>query len=48
VPGTVHETELETSDNDYVVYDIEIAGKDGQISVPRSLDARHVLASIRA
>ena len=30
VPGTVHETELETSDNGYVVYDIEIAGKDGK------------------
>ena len=29
VPGTVHETELETSDNGYVVYDIEIAGDDG-------------------
>ena len=29
VPGTVHETELETSDNGYVVYDIELAGKDG-------------------
>jgi len=30
VPGTVHETELETSDNGYVVYDIEIAGDDGK------------------
>ncbi len=30
VPGTVHETELETSDNGYVVYDIEVAGKDGK------------------
>jgi uncharacterized membrane protein YkoI len=30
VPGTVHETELETSDNGYVVYDIEVAGNDGQ------------------
>jgi uncharacterized membrane protein YkoI len=30
VPGTVHETELETSDNGYVVYDIEIAGEDGK------------------
>jgi uncharacterized membrane protein YkoI len=29
-PGTVHETELETSDNSYLVYDIEIAGKDGK------------------
>jgi Peptidase propeptide and YPEB domain len=29
VPGTVHEAELETSDNGYVVYDIELAGKDG-------------------
>jgi uncharacterized membrane protein YkoI len=29
VPGTLHETELETSDNGYVVYDIEIAGDDG-------------------
>ena len=29
VPGTIHETELETSDNGYVVYDIEIAGDDG-------------------
>ena len=29
-PGTVHETELETSDNGYLVYDIEIAGKDGK------------------
>jgi uncharacterized membrane protein YkoI len=29
-PGTVHETELETSDNDYLVYEIEIAGKDGK------------------
>jgi uncharacterized membrane protein YkoI len=28
VPGTVHEAELETSDNGYVVYDIEVAGKD--------------------
>jgi uncharacterized membrane protein YkoI len=48
VPGTVHKTELETSDNDYLVYDIEVAGKDGKISVPRSLDTTHVLASIRA
>ena len=30
VPGTIHETELETSDNGYVVYDIELAGKDGK------------------
>jgi uncharacterized membrane protein YkoI len=30
VPGTVHETELETSDNGYLVYDIEIAGDDGK------------------
>src|SRR3712207_2179200 len=30
VPGRVHETELETSDNGYVVYDIEVAGKDGK------------------
>ena len=30
VPGTVHETELETSDNGYAVYDIEIAGEDGK------------------
>src|SRR5215218_332587 len=30
VPGTVHETELETSDNGYVVYEIEIAGDDGK------------------
>ncbi len=30
VPGTVHETELETSDNGYLVYDIEIAGEDGK------------------
>jgi uncharacterized membrane protein YkoI len=29
-PGTIHETELETSDNGYLVYDIEIAGKDGK------------------
>ncbi len=29
-PGTLHETELETSDNGYVVYDIEIAGDDGK------------------
>ncbi len=29
VPGTVHETELETSDNGYVVYDIEVTGDDG-------------------
>ncbi len=29
-PGKVHETELETSDNGYLVYDIEIAGKDGK------------------
>ncbi len=29
-PGTVHETELETSDNGYLVYDVEIAGKDGK------------------
>ena len=28
--GTVHETELETSDNGYAVYDIEIAGDDGK------------------
>jgi len=30
VPGTPHETELETSDNGYLVYDIEIAGEDGK------------------
>jgi uncharacterized membrane protein YkoI len=30
VPGTVHETELETSDNGYVVYDVEVAGDDGK------------------
>ena len=30
VPGMVHETELETSDNGYVVYDIEVAGEDGK------------------
>jgi uncharacterized membrane protein YkoI len=30
VPGTVHETELEASDNGYVVYDIEISGDDGR------------------
>jgi hypothetical protein len=30
VPGRVHETDLETSDNGYVVYDIEIAGDDGK------------------
>jgi uncharacterized membrane protein YkoI len=30
VPGTVHETELETNDGGYVVYDIEIAGDDGK------------------
>jgi uncharacterized membrane protein YkoI len=30
VPGTIHETELETSDNGYVVYDIEVAGDDGK------------------
>jgi uncharacterized membrane protein YkoI len=30
VPGKVHEAELETSDNGYVVYDIEIAGDDGK------------------
>jgi uncharacterized membrane protein YkoI len=30
VPGTVHETELETCHNGYVVYDIEIAGHDGK------------------
>ncbi len=30
VPGTVHEAELETSDNGYVVYDIEVAGDDGK------------------
>ena len=30
VPGKVTETELETSDNGYVVYDIEIAGDDGK------------------
>jgi uncharacterized membrane protein YkoI len=29
-PGTVHETELETSDNGYLVYDIEVEGKDGK------------------
>jgi uncharacterized membrane protein YkoI len=29
-PGKVHETELEASDNGYLVYDIEIAGKDGK------------------
>jgi uncharacterized membrane protein YkoI len=31
VPGTVHDTELETSDNGYVVYDIEVAGDDGKM-----------------
>ena len=30
VPGTVHETQLETSDNGYLIYDIEIAGDDGK------------------
>jgi uncharacterized membrane protein YkoI len=30
VPGTVHELELETSDNGYVVYDVEVAGEDGK------------------
>jgi uncharacterized membrane protein YkoI len=30
VPGTVHEAELESSDNGYVVYEIEIAGDDGK------------------
>jgi uncharacterized membrane protein YkoI len=30
VPGTVHETELETTDNGYAVYEIEIAGEDGK------------------
>ena len=30
VPGTVHETELERSDDGYVVYDIEVAGDDGK------------------
>ena len=30
VPGKVHEAELETSDNGYAVYDIEIAGDDGK------------------
>ena len=30
MPGTVHEAELETSDNGYVVYDIEVAGDDGK------------------
>jgi uncharacterized membrane protein YkoI len=30
VPGTVHETELETSDKGYLIYDIEIAGDDGK------------------
>jgi uncharacterized membrane protein YkoI len=30
VPGTVHETELETSDSGYLVYDLEIAGDDGK------------------
>src|SRR5215212_12220561 len=30
VPGTAHETELETSDNGYLVYDIKIAGEDGK------------------
>ena len=30
VPGTVHETELETSDNGYLIYDIEIVGDDGE------------------
>lgn len=29
VPGTVHEAELEISDNGYVVYDLEVAGDDG-------------------
>ena len=28
--GTVHEKELETSDNGYLIYDIEIAGNDGK------------------
>ena len=30
VSGRVHEAELETSDNGYVVYDIEVAGDDGK------------------
>jgi Peptidase propeptide and YPEB domain len=30
VPGTVHETELETSENGYLIYEIEIAGEDGK------------------
>lgn len=30
VPGTVHETDLETSDNGYVVYDVEVAGNDAK------------------
>jgi len=30
VPGTIHETELETNDGGYVVYDIEIAGDDSK------------------
>src|SRR5215216_6831944 len=29
-PGKVHETELETTDNGYLVYEIEIAGDDGK------------------
>jgi uncharacterized membrane protein YkoI len=31
VPGTVHEMEPETNDGGYVVYDIEIAGSDGEV-----------------
>ena len=31
VPGTVHEMELETSDNGYLIYDFEIAGDDGKV-----------------
>jgi uncharacterized membrane protein YkoI len=30
VPGTVHETELETNDKGYLIYEIEIAGEDGK------------------
>jgi hypothetical protein len=30
VPSTAHQIELETSDNGYVVYDVEVAGDDGK------------------
>jgi uncharacterized membrane protein YkoI len=30
VPGTVYEIELETIDNGFVVYDVEVAGEDGK------------------